>query len=198
LLLHYHPLVIYRFQVLKQADIVLAMFLLGNEFSDEQKLRNFDYYDRLTTGDSSLSACVQSIVAAEVGREQEALEYFGHALLMDLANVSGNSSEGVHIASAAGVWSALVFGFGGVRDHDGRLSFSPRLPRTWRSLDYSVRFHDRQLRVHLTGAEEHYLVEDGDPLEVMIHGRSRVLSPGEKVVVPAERAAAPLLADHGA
>ena len=92
LLLHYHPLVIYRHQVLKQADIVLAMFLLGDEFSEEQKRRNFDYYDPLTTGDSSLSACVQGIIAAEIGRERQALEYFQHALLMDLGNVAGNAS----------------------------------------------------------------------------------------------------------
>jgi alpha,alpha-trehalose phosphorylase len=129
LLLHYHPLVIYRHQVLKQADIVLAMFLLGDEFSLQQKRRNFDYYDRLTTGDSSLSACVQSIIAAEIGNERQALEYFDYALLMDLANVAGNASDGVHIASAAGVWSALVFGFGGVRDFGGRLSFTPHLPQ---------------------------------------------------------------------
>ena len=120
LLLHYHPLVIYRHQVLKQADIVLAMFLLGNEFSEEQKRSNFGYYDPLTTGDSSLSACVQSIIAAEIGRERQALEYFQYALLMDLGNVAGNASDGVHIASAAGVWSSLVFGFGGVRDFDGQ------------------------------------------------------------------------------
>ena len=75
LLLHFHPLVIYRFQVVKQADVVLAMFLLGNEFSREQKERNFDYYDALTTGDSSLSASVQSIVAAEIGRDEQALEH---------------------------------------------------------------------------------------------------------------------------
>jgi alpha,alpha-trehalose phosphorylase len=198
LLLHYHPLVIYRFQVIKQADIVLAMYLLGEEFSAEQKRANFDYYDRLTTGDSSLSASVQSIVAAEVGRDEDALEYFGHALLMDLADVSGNSSEGVHIASAAGVWAALVHGFGGVRLRGGLLSFAPRLPRGWRSMDFALRFHDRQLRVHLTPDEEHYLVEDGDPLEVTVHGRACVLGPGEKVVVPCEPVAGTSLADDGA
>jgi alpha,alpha-trehalose phosphorylase len=121
LLLHFHPLVIYRHQVLKQADIVLAMFLLGNEFSQEQKRRNFEYYDPLTTGDSSLAACVQSIIAAEIGHQRQALEYFEYALHMDLGDVAGNASDGVHIASAAGVWSALVFGFGGVRDFDGQL-----------------------------------------------------------------------------
>jgi alpha,alpha-trehalose phosphorylase len=183
LLLHFHPLVIYRFQVIKQADIVLAMFLLGEEFSPEQKRRNFEYYDLLTTGDSSLSACVQSVVAAEVGLQQEALEYFRHALYMDLGNVAGNATVGVHIASAAGVWGALVFGFGGVRDSEGRLSISPRLPSEWRSLDFTVRFHDRQLRVHLTHAEEVYLLEEGQPLDVTLRGEPRLLSPGQKVTI---------------
>ena len=178
LLLHYHPLVIYRHQVIKQADIVLAMFLLGNEFSQEQKRRNFDYYDRLTTGDSSLTACVQSIIAAEIGREHQALEYFNHALLMDLANISGNASDGVHIASAAGVWSALVFGFGGVRDYDGALSFTPHLPRHWDRLAFSLRFCDRQIRVQLTHEEERYLVDEGKPLQVTIGGEPHLLSPG--------------------
>jgi alpha,alpha-trehalose phosphorylase len=183
LLLHYHPLVIYRRQVLKQADIVLAMFLLGNEFSEVQKRRKFDYYDPLTTGDSSLSACVQSIIAAEIGEEHKALEYFQYALLMDLGNVAGNVSDGVHIASAAGVWSSLVFGFGGVRDFDGRLSFAPRLPRAWNQLAFSLRFCRRQLRVKLTHDEERYLVEEGEPLNVLIRGESHLLSPDSPVAI---------------
>ena len=183
LLLHYHPLVIYRHQVLKQADIVLAMFLLGNEFSEEQKRRNFDYYDPLTTGDSSLSACVQSIIAAEIGNERRALEYFQYALLMDLGNVAGNVSDGIHIASAAGVWSSLVFGFGGVRDFGGRLSFAPRLPRAWNELAFSLRFRGRQLRIKLTHDEERYLVEEGEPLNVLVRGESHLLSPDSPVAI---------------
>jgi alpha,alpha-trehalose phosphorylase len=183
LLLHYHPLVIYRHQVLKQSDIVLAMFLLGNEFSAEQKRNNFEYYDRLTTGDSSLSACVQSIIAAEIGKLRKALEYFEYALLMDLANVAGNASDGVHIAAAAGVWSSLVFGFGGVRDFDGQLSFAPRLPPAWKALAFSLRFCDRQIRVQLTSDEERYVIDEGDPLEVVIRGESHLLSPGTAVVI---------------
>jgi alpha,alpha-trehalose phosphorylase len=183
LLLHYHPLVIYRHQVLKQADIVLAMFLLGNEFPEEQKRRNFDYYDPITTGDSSLSACVQSIIAAEIGKERQALEYFQYAVLMDLGNVAGNASDGVHIASAAGVWSALVFGFGGVRDFDGWLSFAPNLPRAWNELAFSLRFCGRQIRLQVTHDEERYLLEKGSPLDVTIRGESHVLSPGTPVVI---------------
>jgi alpha,alpha-trehalose phosphorylase len=183
LLLHYHPLVIYRHQVLKQADIVLAMFLLGNEFPEEQKRRNFDYYDALTTGDSSLSACVQSIIAAEIGNERQACEYFQYALLMDLGNVAGNASDGVHIASAAGVWSSLVFGFGGVRDFEGRLSFDPRLPRAWNELAFSLRFRGRQLRIKLSHDEERYLVERGDPLNVLVRSESHLLSPGTPIAI---------------
>jgi alpha,alpha-trehalose phosphorylase len=157
LLLHYHPLVIYRRQVLKQADVVMAIFLLGNEFTLEQKKRNFAYYDPLTTGDSSLSASIQSIVASEIGDADvasryfdDALDaasrYFDHALLMDLADVAGNVSDGVHVASAAGAWMALVFGFGGVRDFDGHLTINPRLPRRFQKLSYSLRFRERQMR----------------------------------------------------
>jgi len=183
LLLHYHPLVIYRYQVLKQSDVILAMFLLGDEFSEELKRRNFEYYDPLTTGDSSLSACVQSIIAAEIGKDREALEYFEYALLMDLANVAGNVSDGVHIAAAAGVWSSLVFGFGGVRDFGGRLSFAPTLPRGWKKLAFSLRFCDRQIRVQLTHDEERYLLDEGAPLEVAIRGEPHLLSPGTTVAI---------------
>ena len=183
LLLHYHPLVIYRRQVIKQADIVLAMFLVGNEFSEEQKRRNFDYYDPLTTGDSSLSACVQSILAAEIGNQRQAIEYFDYALFMDLANVAGNASDGVHVASAAGVWSSLVFGFGGVRDFDGQLSFAANLPQVWDALAFSLRFGDRQIRVQLTHDEERFLLDEGEPLEVTIRGRPHLLGPGTAVAI---------------
>jgi alpha,alpha-trehalose phosphorylase len=183
LLLNYHPLVIYRHQVIKQADVVLAMFLLGNEFSLEQKRRNFDYYDPLTTGDSSLSAAVQCIVAAEVGYAERALEYFRLALFMDLADIAGNVSDGVHVASTGGVWMTLVYGFGGVRDFDGELSIDPRLPASWESLDYSLRFRGRQLRVHLSPTEERYLLEEGDPLTVTIRGEKHDLLCGEALAM---------------
>ena len=183
LLLHYHPLVIYRRQVLKQADVVMAMFLLGNEFDLEQKRRNFAYYDPITTGDSSLSASVQSIVAAEIGDERSAVRYFDFALLMDLADLAGNVSDGVHVASAAGAWMSLVFGFGGVRDHDGRLTIDPHLPRRFDRLSFPLRFRDRQLRVTLTHDEERYALEEGKPLEVVVRGRPCTLTVGDPLVL---------------
>ncbi len=178
LLLHYHPLVIYRHQVIKQADVVLAMFLLGNEFTEEQKRRNFEYYDPLTTGDSSLSAGIQSIVAAEVGDEQKALEYFQYALMMDLGDVAGNVSDGVHVAATGAAWQALVFGFGGVRDFDGDLTVDPRLPRTWSRLNFPLRFQDRRLRFQFEHGTECYRLERGDPLGVTIRGEKHVLEAG--------------------
>lgn len=128
LLLHYHPLVIYRHRVIKQTDLVLALFLLGNEFSAEEKERNFNYYDRLTTGDSSLSVGIQAIVAAEINNDEKAQEYGRYAVLMDLADVGGNSSQGCHIASIGAAWMVLVYGYAGMRDYGGSLSFNPKLP----------------------------------------------------------------------
>ncbi len=183
LLLHYHPLVIYRYQVIKQADIVLAMFLLGDQFDLDRKRANFEYYDPLTTGDSSLSACVQCAIAAEIGDEERALEYFRYAVLMDLADVAGNVSDGVHIAAAAGSWIAIVNGFGGVRDYDGRLSLDPHLPRTWRSLDFSLRFRDRQVRIRLSHDEERYTLETGQKLNIRIREDQYVLVVGEPLVL---------------
>lgn len=147
LLLHFHPLVIYRFQVLKQTDIVLALFLLGDEFSSMEKRADFDYYDPLTTGDSTLSSVVQSIMAAEVGYQDLALDYFEHSLFVDLADLHQNASDGVHVASTGGVWSALVCGFGGMRDYKGRLSFDPRLPKSWPSLSYRISWHSVPLAI---------------------------------------------------
>jgi alpha,alpha-trehalose phosphorylase len=178
LLLHFHPLVIYRHQVLKQADVVMAMYLLGNEFTAEQKRRNFDYYDPLTTGDSSLSASIQSIVASELGDERRASRYFNHALLIDLAEIGGTVTDGVHVASAAGTWMALVFGYGGVRNFDGRLTIDPHLPAHIERLAFSLRFHDRQIRVTLSHERERYQLDEGDVIDVIIRGKLHALEAG--------------------
>ncbi len=170
LLLHFHPLVIYRFQVLKQADVVLANFLLGEEFSPELKRANFDFYDAITTGDSSLSACIQSIMASEVGRPGPALEHFDRALFMDLADLAGNTTDGVHMASAGGVWLALVAGFGGVRIQGERLHVDPRLPAGWESLSFSTRFQGCLIRFRLT--HDTLVVEPAGPVDLTIRGEA--------------------------
>ena len=178
LLLHYHPLVIYRHQVIKQADVVLAMFLLSHEFSDEQRRRNFMYYDPITTGDSSLSACVQSILAAMIGDQDRAVGYFERALMMDLGDAAGNTSDGVHIASTGGVWMALAYGFLGLSDHGGRLRFDPALPDAWSRLALRLRFQGRVVAVELTRDHLRLGLEEGDALAVEVRGEPIDLAPG--------------------
>ena len=184
LLLHYHPLVIYRFQVLKQADVVLAMFLQGEEFTTEEKRANFDYYDPITTGDSSLSAVVQSIIATEVGYHELGLRYFHDALFVDLADLHRNTVDGVHVASAGGVWSALVSGFGGMRDHRGVITLDPRLPEGWTGLTFRLTVRGTRVRFTLRQDALEMAVEDGTSLEVRVRGTDVVVSGDEPVVVP--------------
>ncbi len=170
LLLHYHPLVIYRHQVLKQADVVLAMFLRADQFTLGQKRRNFDYYDPITTGDSSLSACVQAAAAAQIGYDDHAVHYLREALFVDLANTHGNTAQGVHIASAAGVWAAVVYGFGGLYDTGVSLRFSPRLPNAWTRMRWSVRRHGSRLSVELDACGCTVSVVEGAPVPIECDG----------------------------
>ncbi|MCH8611790.1 glycoside hydrolase family 65 protein [Arsenicicoccus dermatophilus] len=184
LLLHYHPLVIYRFQVLKQADVVLALFLQGDRFSLEAKRRDFDYYDPITTGDSTLSAVVQSIIAAEVGYAEMALRYFRAGLYVDLADLHRNTSDGVHIASAGGVWAALVYGFAGMRDYHGDITFDPRLPEDWPELTFPIRVRGTRVRVTVRQDSIGFEVEEGDALEVAVRGEHHEVRAGAPVTVP--------------
>lgn len=189
LLLHFHPLVIYRYQVLKQADVVLALFLQGDYFTPDEKLADFQYYDPLTTGDSTLSAVVQSILAAEVGYQDLALEYFHESAFVDLDDLHHNAADGVHVASAGGVWGALVSGFGGMRDHSGQLSFDPRLPASWPSLSYRLRWRDTVLTITLTRSEMSVAAGEEAAVDFTVRGTGHTVSGGETVVVP--------LADQG-
>ncbi|WP_323791480.1 glycoside hydrolase family 65 protein [Nocardioides sp.] len=185
LLLNYHPLVIYRFQVLKQADVVLALFLQGEDFTMEQKKADFDYYDPITTGDSTLSAVVQAIIAAEVGYHDLALRYFHAALFVDLADRHANTSDGVHVASTGGVWSALVSGFGGFRDLGaGRWSLDPRLPDGWDELTFRLTLRGTRVRVCVRADDLELTIEDGTrPLTFEIRGEKVTVAPDNEVVV---------------
>jgi len=167
LLLFYHPLNIYRKQVIKQADVVLAMFLLGDVFSPEAKKRNFYFYDPLTTGDSSLSSCVEAIIAAQIGDMEKAIRYGMAALLMDLADVGGNVKDGCHIASMGGTWMMLTYGFGGMRDTDGTLSFWPRrAPEENAILRFPVTYLGQRLEVEITLDKVEYALREGECLVI--------------------------------
>ena len=187
LLLNYHPLVIYRHQVIKQADVMLAMFLLRNEFTEEQKKKNFDFYDPLTTGDSSLSACVQSIMACEAGYMEKAGRYATYAALVDLRDIAGNVRDGLHIASIGGTWMVITYGFAGMREHGGRLSFRPRLPRKTKTAGFKFRvvIRGQMLEVNFDRVTDKvtYQLVEGSRLTIEHYGEEMNLDVG----VPAVR-----------
>jgi alpha,alpha-trehalose phosphorylase len=167
LLLFYHPLNIYRKQVIKQADVILAMFLLGDTFPAETKKRNFDFYDPLTTGDSSLSSCVEAIIAAQIGDMEKAIRYGMAALLMDLADVGGNVRDGCHIASMGGTWMTLTYGFGGMRDYDGTLSFWPRrAPQDNATIRFPVTYRGNLLEIEIGLDKVEYMLREGECLVI--------------------------------
>jgi len=183
LLLHFHPLVLYRHQAVKQADVVLAMFLLSHLFTPEQKKRNWDYYDPITTGDSSLSVSIQSIVAFEIGYAEKARDYARYAALMDLADIGGNVKGGAHIASIGGTWMAVVYGFAGLRDHGGQLRFRPRLPGLAR-LRFPLTVRGQTLVVELGDGGATYVLREGTALTIVHEDEEITLEPG----VPVSRA----------
>ena len=167
LLLSYHPLNIYRKRVIKQADVILAMFLLGDAFSPETKKRNFLFYDPLTIGDSSLSTCVEAIIAAQMGDIEKAIDSGMAALLMDLADVGGNVKDGCHIASMGGTWMMLTYGFGGMRDDDGVLSFWPRrAPENNAILRFPLTYRGHMLEVEIGLERVEYTLRQGDCLVI--------------------------------
>jgi alpha,alpha-trehalose phosphorylase len=176
------------------------MAACGDAFSEEEKARNFAYYEALTVRDSSLSACVQAVMAAETGHLELAYDYFGEAALMDLDDLEHNTSDGLHIASLAGSWIAAVCGLGGLRDDGGRLRFSPRLPERLGRLAFRLRFRGRRLRVEIRDHTVRYELLAGEPLTIG-HFREAVelgeepqerpvpeLGPVEPVSQPAGRA----------
>ncbi len=173
LLLHYHPLVIYRHRVLKQADVVLASLLLSDKFTLAEKKRDYDYYEPLTTHDSSLSSCIYSIIASEVGYHDPAYRFFLETARMDLDNKHGNTPYGAHLAAMAGAWLSLVYGFGGLRAQGGRLRFAPYLPGHWTHYRFSVRAQGRRLDVNVDGDGVTYRLREGDTL-TFLHGDATV------------------------
>ncbi|CAJ1510300.1 glycoside hydrolase family 65 protein [[Mycobacterium] burgundiense] len=161
LLLHQPYVRLYPSQVIKQADLVLAMHWLGHQFTDEQKARNVDYYERRTTRDSSLSACTQAVMCAEVGHLELAHAYATEAALIDLRDLHHNTGDGLHMASLAGAWTALVDGFGGLRDDEDILTFKPALPQRISRLAFRLRWRGFRLKVDITADTTTYTLRDG-------------------------------------
>jgi alpha,alpha-trehalose phosphorylase len=179
LLLHYPYFQLYRKQVVKQADVVLAMQMRPEAFTPEQKLRNFDYYESITVRDSSLSPATQAVMAAEVGHLSLAYDYLAEAAFMDLQDREHNTKDGLHIASLAGAWTALVSGFGGMRTVRGQLCFNPKLPPGIARLSFRMRFRGRTVLVAVHGRSATYTLLDGEPLDIAHYGEQATVSDKE-------------------
>jgi alpha,alpha-trehalose phosphorylase len=181
LLLNFPYFDLYRKRVVKQADLVLALHQRGDAFSLEEKARNFAYYEQITVRDSSLSALTQSVVAAELGHLQLAYDYWCEAALVDLDDLQHNSRDGLHMASLAGAWIGAVCGFGGLRDHDGVISFAPRLPEQLDRLCFRLYVRGRRLKVEITQDGVGYSVQGDEALDIVHDGEELTVSPGEPV-----------------
>ncbi|MEQ4208280.1 glycosyl hydrolase family 65 protein [Actinopolymorpha sp. B9G3] len=184
LLLHYPYFDLYRKQVVKQADLMLAMHLRGDAFTPEQKARNVDYYEALTVRDSSLSASTQAVLAAEVGHLDLAYDYLAEAALADLHDTQHDVHNGLHIASLAGAWIGTVAGFGGMRDHGGNLTFTPRLPPELAAITFRMCFTGSQIRVAIHPEEATYSLLGGPSIEIGHHGEPLILTPDAPVTRP--------------
>ncbi|MBJ7005345.1 glycoside hydrolase family 65 protein [Streptomyces griseofuscus] len=188
LLLHFPYFDLYRKQVVKQADLVLALYTcdgwFAERYDEEQIARNFAYYEPLTVRDSSLSACCQAVVAARTGHLDLAYDYTAEAALMDLHDLEHNTRDGLHIASLAGTWMALVAGFGGMRRDGERLRFAPRLPERLSRLAFHVQFRGRRLRVEIDADKTTYELLDGPPLDLRHHGDAVTVTMSEPAVRP--------------
>jgi alpha,alpha-trehalose phosphorylase len=181
LLLHYPYFDLYRKQVVKQADLVMALYTNGDSFTPEEKARNFAYYEAITVRDSSLSAATQGIIAAETGHLQLAYEYLQETAYVDLHNLAHNTSDGLHLAASAGGWMGLVAGFGGFRDYNELPSFAPRLPQQISRLAFKLRIRGNTILVDVRGDQVSYSIEQGEGLRITHYGEEVAVIPEEPV-----------------
>jgi len=184
LLLRLHPLTIYRHQVCKQADTLLALMLAGDGVERAAKRRNFDYYESVTVHDSTLSASTFGVIAAEVGLAAKAWRYFQDSLRVDLDDSHGNAAHGVHMAAMAGSWLGLVWGFGGFRTIDGQPALAPRLPAAWHGYRFGLRWGRAQLRVEVDASGVRYTLLRGDTLAFRHDGREHIIHAGQTLRLP--------------
>ena len=175
LLLHYHPLHLYRHQICKQADTVFAHFILEDAQSEETMLNSFRYYEKITTHDSSLSKCIFSIMAAKLGLEEKAFEYFGDSLKLDLMDQYNNTKDGIHVANIAGNYMSIVYGFGGFRLKESGIYFAPILPKEWNGYRFEICFEDSRLMVIVKKNQCIFNLEHGSAKKITVYGKEYFL-----------------------
>ena len=167
---------IYRTDMIKQPDVLMMLYLYNSSFSKAEKQVNYDFYEPRTIHESSLSPAIHSILAAELGKMDEAVRFFGYATRLDLDNYNRNTREGLHVTSIAMAWANIVYGFAGLRSDGELIRFAPRLPERWKQLEFSVLYRGRVILVQMDRAGTLFRIKEGEPLKVQIYGREYFLN----------------------
>ena len=173
---------IYRTDMIKQPDVLMMLYLYNSSFSRSVKEVNYSYYQPRTIHESSLSPAIHSILAAELGRMDEAVDLFGFATRLDLDNYNCNTREGLHITSIAMAWANIVYGFAGLRSDGDRLSFAPHLPERWRRLSFSLTYKGRILTVCMEPERTVIRLKSGVPMALVVYDESHTLDEGDLVI----------------
>jgi len=166
---------IYRTSMIKQPDVLMFLYLYNSSFPEEIKRLNYEYYEPRTIHESSLSPAIHSILAAELGKMEEATAFFGYATRLDLDNYNRNTREGLHTTSIAMAWVNIVYGFAGLRSDDEHIRFAPRLPARWKTLRFSLLYRDRIIAVSMATDKTLFKLRIGEPLELMVYGKKYIL-----------------------
>ena len=183
LLIHCHPLSLYRRQVCKQADAVLAHFLYEDGIDDAVIRRTYEYYEAITTHDSSLSPCIFSMMAARIGDPEKALRYYLHSVHLDLDNTQRNTDDGIHAANMGGIAMGIVFGFAGLRIHADGLSLRPCIPKAVEGYAFPLQYRGRRIRVQVSHSAVTVRADGTDPVSLTVYNRKYTVA-GEPLVIP--------------
>lgn len=174
---------IYRSDMIKQPDVLMMLYLYNTSFSEAEKRVNYAFYEPRTIHESSLSPAIHSILAAELGKMEEAMRFFGFATRLDLDNYNRNTREGLHVTSIAMAWANIVYGFAGLRSDGEGLMFAPRLPQRWKRLRFSVMYRGRVIQISMERDGTRFRLSQGERLDVRVYGKPCTLSQDE-ILVP--------------
>ncbi|MGB4660010.1 MAG: glycosyl hydrolase family 65 protein, partial [Mobilitalea sp.] len=172
LLLHYHPLCLYRYQVCKQADTVMAHFIYEDAQTLDTIRNSYEYYEKITTHDSSLSTCIFSIMAAKLGMKEKAYQYFGDSAELDICNTHKNTKDGIHTANMGGTYMSIVYGFAGLRLKEEGLFFAPMIPEQWEGFQFKVNYEGSKIMVEINQKSSTYTLLCGDEKSIHIYGKA--------------------------
>jgi len=187
LLLHYHPLHLYRHQVCKQADTVLAHVLYEDGVEESTMLNSFNYYEKITTHDSSLSKCAFCIMASRLGMDDKAYDYFNDILWTDIKDLHGNVKDGLHTANLGGSWLAVVMGFAGMRINEKGLHFKFTQPEKWDKTSFRLRYLDCLLNIQMDCGKVTINLEEGKSVKIFIDETQFQLDEMREIMVQSQQ-----------